>query len=276
MGFRACARGADPFEKRVRESYGANVVGTPRAGIEPLLTVARQDDRVEPRGHLRHFFGGDPVELPAVTSAPAAGLSGTRSAEVKAGLGLDLSAGFLGALGLPIPGAQLSATVWDGATSFTFEVRDVLENQVDLAALAKAIDQRPVLNNAATAIFLNDPSQQLLLVTRTLTSPAFSVRATVAGGQAVNAEVDGIADLLGAASAQVSWKREKDDWLTFRGTSPVTFGFAVVPCLINVERRLAFGLSRKDLKFGAPPEPAAVSSGPVMADGSRAGVLTFD
>ena len=120
MAFRACPRKDDPFERQVRETYGANVVGAPRAGIDPMTTVARQDDRVESRGHLRYILEGDPPRFPPVTSSPAAAMSGARSAEVKAKLGLDLSANFLSALGLPVPGADLTATLWEGASTFAF------------------------------------------------------------------------------------------------------------------------------------------------------------
>jgi len=276
MAFRACPRRDDPFEQKVRETYGANVVGAPRAGIDPLITVAKQDDRVEPRGHLRYLFEGDPPELPAVTSSPAAAMSGTRSADVKAKLGFDLSATFLSALGLPVPGASLAATLWEGASTFSFEVRDVMDNQVDLVELGQAIRGRLVAQNPATEFFLTDESQQLLLITRTLTTPAFAVRASGAGGQAVEIAVDGIAELVGKANADVSWKRERDDWVSFRGSAPVTFGFAVVPCFINAGRQLMFGLTVSDMTFGkAPAEIPKVESRPAIDDG-RAGLLSFD
>jgi hypothetical protein len=277
MGFRACPTREDPFETKVRETYRANVVGAPRAGIDPLDTLARQDDRVEPRGHLRHMFEGDPPGLPEVTRFPAAAMSGTRSSELKASLGLDLTSKFLTALGLPVPGAKLDATLWDGAKSLTFEVRDVLDNQVDIAELGKSIEGRLVADNAATSIFLTDPSQELLLITRTLTSPAFAVRATRSGGQSVSVAVDGIADLIGSASAKVSWKQEKDDWVSFQGTVPVTFGFSVVPCVIDPGRRLKFGLTRKDLTFGTPVlAQGDVAARPAIAGDGRTGLLSFD
>jgi hypothetical protein len=276
MAFRACPRKDDPFERKVRETYGANVVGAPRAGIDPLTTVAKQDDRVEPRGHLRYILEGDEPAFPPVTSFPAAAMSGTRSAEVKAKLGLDLSAKFLSALGLPVPGAEVTTTLWQGASVFTFEVRDVLDNQVDLAQLGQAINGRLVARNPATEIFLTDESQQLLLITRTLTTPTFAVRASGAGGQAVKIDIDGIADLVGSAHADVSWKGEHDDWVSFLGPAPVTFGFAVVPCYINPKRGLIFGLTSSDVKFGVPPKRVPVAeSRPAIYDG-RAGLLSFD
>jgi hypothetical protein len=190
-------------------------------------------------------------------------------------LGLDLSAKFLSALGLPVPGADLSATLWQGASTFTFEVRDVIDNQVDIAHLGQAINGRLVARTPATEIFLADETQQLLLITRTLTTPTFAVRATGRDGQTIKIAVDGISDLVGAAHVDVSWKREHDDWVSFRG-APVTFGFAVVPCLIDPARRLMFGLTSSDVKWGEPlATPPTVKSRPVIADG-RAGMLSFD
>ncbi|WP_426562971.1 hypothetical protein ACPPVT_18830 [Angustibacter sp. McL0619] len=259
----------------MRELYGANVVGAPRAGIDPLLTVARQDDRLEPRGALKYILEGEP-DLPEVTSAPAPAMSGTRSSEVKARVGLDLSAHFLTALGLPVPGAEVTATLWDGATKFAFEVRDVLENQVDLAELARTIDGEVIADNAATSIFLSDASQQLLLVTRTLTATTFAARAGSAGGQTLGVSVDAVSDLIGKANADVSWKREKDDWVSFHGPVPVTFGFSVVPCIIGPDRRLKFGLTRKDLTFGVKNVQPVIASVPAIAENGRVGIVQFE
>jgi hypothetical protein len=94
MGFRACAQPDDPFTRKVRELYAANVVSAPRAGIDPLLALAVQDRRVEPRGQLTFLIDGDPPALPPVTSAPAPAMTGVRSASVNASLGFDLSAKF--------------------------------------------------------------------------------------------------------------------------------------------------------------------------------------
>ncbi|MBZ5740289.1 gasdermin [Nocardioides mangrovi] len=272
MGFRACARKDDPFTTKVRDTYGANVVAAPRAGIEPLETLAVQDDRTEPRGHLRHLLDGE-GDLPAITSAAAVGLAGTRSAEVGAKLGAELSAKFLTALGVPVPGASVEATLWHGASGFTFEVRDVVEHQVDLAALGQAINGRTLARTPATEIFLEDRTQELVLITRTLASSSFAVRATGQGGQGVSVAVDGLADLVGAADASLTWERQHDDWVSFTGPEPVTFAFAVVPCLIQADLRLAFGLTRKNLTMA----PAAVGAAPTPRPAiDRAGLLTFD
>lgn len=274
MSFFSCPRQDDPFTRQVRDLYDANVVRAPRAGIDPLSTLAVRDRKVEPRGQLQYLLEGEPPKLPPVTSASTAGLSSVRSTAVDAKLGVSLSAAFLAALGVPVPGAEVSASLWQGASGFTFEVRDVIQHQVDIAALGRALKGHVLAQTAATKLFLTDRSVELLLITRTLTTSSFVVRATGSGGQTVHVSVDGITDLIGKANADVSWKKEHDDSVAFSGPTPVTFGFAAVPCAIDAGRNLILGLTRANLKF-APEVPAAseVKARPAI---DRLGLLTFD
>jgi hypothetical protein len=273
MSFLSCPRQDDPFTRQVRDTYRANVVGAPRADIHPLDALAVQGRKVDLRGQLRYLIDG-PGRLPSATSAPAAALAGVRSTSVDVKVGLSLSAKFLAALGVPIPGAGISASLWQGASGFSFEVRDVEEHQVDLGELGQRLQGRTLAVTPATRLFLDDPSVELMLITRTLTTGSFSVRATRSGGQAVQVTVDGLASLIGKANADVSWKTEADHSVTFTGTIPVTFAFAAVPCAIDTARALVFGLARDNLTFGArPPEAARVEARPAV---DRLGLLSFD
>lgn len=274
MSFFSCPRQDDPFTRRVRDTYGANVVSAPRAGIDPLSTLAVRGRKVEPRGELKYMLDGEPPTLPQVTSAPTAALSGVRSTAVDVKLGLSLSATFLTALGVPAPGAEVSASVWEGISGFTFEVRDVVEHQVDIGALGQALKGHILAETAATKLFLADRSIELMLITRTLTTRGFAIRATGAGGHALHVAVDGIANLVGKANAGVSWKAERDDSVMFSGQTPVTFGFAAVPCAIDPGRNLVFGLARADLKFAPQaPEASQLEAKPAI---DKLGLLSFD
>jgi hypothetical protein len=273
MSFLSCPRQDDPFTRKVRDTYRANVVGAPRAGIDPLGTLAVRGRKVEPRGQLHHLLDG-PLRLPPVTSAPAAALAGVRSTTVDVKLGLSLSATFLAALGVPVPGAEISASLWDGASGFSFEVRDVVEHQIDLGELGQRLQGHTLARTPATELFLTDHSVELLLITRTLTTASFSVRATRSGGQALGVTVDGLAKLLGKTKVDVSWKTEDDHSVTFTGQTPVTFAFAALPCAIDAARKLMFGLAKDDLKFAArPPEAEGLKAAPAI---DRLGLLSFD
>ena len=274
MSFFSCPRQNDPFTQRVRDTYGANVVSAPRAGIHPLSTLAVRGRKVEPRGELKYMLDGGPPTLPQVTSASTAALSGVRSTDVDVKLGLSLSAAFLAALGVPVPGAEVSASVWEGASGFTFEVRDVVEHQVDIGALGQALRGHLLAETAATKLFLADRSVELMLITRTLTTRSFAMRATGAGGQALHVAVDGIANLVGKANAGVSWKAEHDYSVTFSGQTPVTFAFAAVPCAIDSGRNLVFGIARANLNFAPKaPEASQLEARPAV---DKLGLLSFD
>jgi hypothetical protein len=272
MAFSPCTNQDDPFTRRVREAYSANVVAAPRAGIDPLDTLAVRRRRVEPRGRLEAMLDDLHVTFPEVQTAPAANLTGVRSASVDFELGLTLSAKFLAALGVPIPGADVTASLWQGASGFTFEVNDVSENQVDVAYLGRAIQGRRIERTPATGVFFSGDGTSLYLITRTLTSLSFAIRGTSSKGQSVKVAVDAVKDLLGEASTDVSWKAESEDSLAFSGKVPVTFAFAAVPCAIDAQGAIVFGLTSSDLTFG---DQRAADATPVpLID--EAGLVDFD
>jgi hypothetical protein len=272
MAFRRCQHD-DPFTSRVRELYRANVVRAPRAGIEPLDVLAMRDRHVEPRGKLAPFIvGRDATQLPMATNQAAVALSGLRSVSLDLSVGLSLTSTFLAALGLPIPGAKVKTSLWDGVHSLSFEVRDVVEHSVDLGTLGQALRGKRVdRGSPASAVFFSDDSVRMLIITRTLTSGTFAVRSHRTDGQSADISVDAIADLVGAASATIKWQREADDAVTFHGDTPVTFAFAAVPCLLNPDDSFAFGLEADKVSYG--DAPSVTEAVPVVDED---GLLEFD
>ena len=140
MGFLSCADQQDPFTRRVREIYRANVVRAPRTGIEPLDALAVRKTVVQARGRLATMIDGDRPDLPVPGQDEVAALSGERSTAVDVGLGVDLTAGFFAALGVPVPSANATASLWQGAARMRFEVRDVTQHQVDVSELGRALN----------------------------------------------------------------------------------------------------------------------------------------
>jgi hypothetical protein len=273
MGFRPCVTRDDPFTRRVRETYGANVVSAPRAGIEPLDTLAVRKRRVEQRGSLGAMLDDGEVAWPAPQSAPAAALSGVRSAEVDVELGLSLSAKFLAALGVPAPGADVTASLWNGASGFTFEVKDVVEHQVDVAVLGRALQGRHIERTPATAVFFDGDGTELFLITRTLTSQSFAIRGTSRHGQSVKVAVDAVADLLGKASGDVTWSSDGENAVAIAGPTPVTFAFAAIPCAIDAQGAVVFGLTTRGLTFGESDAESSPEARPVV---DEPGLLVLD
>jgi hypothetical protein len=272
VGFWRCER-EDAFTRKVRDIYRANVVRAPRTGITPLdvLAVAR-NRRVEPRGRLGAVLEGEPPNLPRPTSAEAADLHGQQSTALDLSVGADLTATFLAALGIPVPGATVVTTLWDGARRISFEVRGVTESRVDIGELGSVLSACRIARNPATDVFFTEPKAQMLVITRTLSSAHFAVHATGRKGQSAKVAVDGIAGLFGEAHADVEWEAEGDSTIVFRGRRPATFAFGAVPCAIRTDSTLVFGLEVTDRTFGVGAD-VIPEERPAIDD---VGLLTFD
>ena len=272
MGFTPCER-EDPFTRTVREVYRANVVRAPRTGIAPLDVMAvGARRRVEPRGRLGALLDGPEPTLPRPTSSEVADLRGQRSATLDLAVGADLTATFLGALGLPVPGASVAATLWKGARRVSFEVRDVVERRIDIGRLGSALTGCTIARNAATEVFFAEPVAQMLVITRTLSSARFAVHATGRGGQSVRVAVDGLAELFGTLAGEAAWSVEGESTIAFRGSTPATFAFGVVPCALRSDATVVFGLEVTDKTFGAH-DAVVAQERPAIDD---MGLLTFD
>lgn len=271
MGFLPCINRDDPFTRKVRELYRANVVAAPRAGIDPLDTLAVRNRSVNVRGALVHMLDGR-AELPEPEATRAAGMSGTRSTSVDLKLGLDLTAKFLTALGVPVPGAEVTASLWKGATRLDFHVEDVVENQVDIAQLGRALHGRRIARTPATEVFFSGDGTGLYVITGTLTTTSFAVHGEAESGQTVSVAVDAIRDLIGEASAGVSWESTRQDTVTFSGPTPVTFAFTAVPCALDPGGNLVFGLTTDKLTFGERGTDA-LQPAPIV---DRDGLLALD
>jgi hypothetical protein len=264
MGFWKCTH-EDPFTRRIRELYAANVVHAPRVGFDPLEVMATSGDHVERRGTLRSLLSaGKPLTLPGITDAPAAALNGLTSTRVDAGFGAKLTGHLLGALGIPTPSADIKASLWKGASHFSFEVRDVVERSINVGALGGALAGFTIDGtNEAASVFFPPVKARMHIVTRTLVSLTVAVRATAAHGQHIDIGADAVASLLGNASARVDWNREGDGAVVFRGEKPATFAFATVPCNIRDDMSFSLGLEVRDISYldvpGGEAEPIVVA-----------------
>ncbi|MDQ1744092.1 MAG: hypothetical protein QOE23_2431 [Pseudonocardiales bacterium] len=170
-----------------------------------------------------------------------------------------------------MPGAEISTSLWSGANSVDFEVRDVTERRVDLGLLGRALTGRTFDENSATRIFLTEQGLRMLVITRTLVSRHFAVHATRRGGQSAEISVDAIESLIGKATMTIDWKLESTETISFQGETAATFAFGAVPCVIQPDRSIVFGIEVDDLTFGRGSKPPEVK--PLVDED---GLLDFD
>lgn len=268
MPFRLCSH-EDPFTSRVREIYRCNTVRAPRSGIDPTDVLAARKRRAERRGSLLTMLEREqPIELPAIKRSHATEMAGTQSADIEVGIGIDLTATFLHALGIPLLGAEATATLWKGATTMSFEVRDAEQHEVDVGELGEAlIGSRVRRSSPAAAVFFAEPKVRMFVLTRTLTSRHFGVRSSVKGGQSLDVSVDAISDIIGRGDPKIEWHKESTDVLTFKGHEPVTFAFAAVPCVMTSDETFYFGLEADQLTLGKAERKDPVPAPIFDADG---------
>lgn len=250
MAFRRCHR-EDGFTRLVRVTYGCNVLGVPRTGVAPLEVLAVRNRRVQTRGGLASMLGLDKsTKLADLRTAAATSLSGSRSASLDLGLGLSLTSTFLAALGVPAPGVEADLALWKGTSELAFEVRDVTQHDIDVAALGMRLVGTKIARSPAADVFFENPDVRMLVINRTLTSRQFAIRTIGSGGQSAAVSVDAIADLIGKTSATVTWHRESDSVVSFQGDEELTFAFAAVPCVMHSDRSFYFGLEGDERVLG--------------------------
>jgi hypothetical protein len=249
MAFVSCRR-EDPFARRVREVYRANLISAPRVGVELLTVVAQQGTHVEMRGTLEPLLVSsiEPLHLPATSEHEAGDLTGERSADLEVDVGVQLLGAFLTALagGVPVPGIDLKGTVWKGASQLSFEARGVRERSVDLNLLGQALAGRRVNpEQPAARIFFDGSQTKLRLISRTLVSSQVAVRVHTAREHAVKVSTAGLTDMLGEASAAVGVSVESDGAVTFTGDpeNAATFAMAHIPCNLSRDGVFSLGLS---------------------------------
>jgi hypothetical protein len=254
MAFWQCE---DPFVRKVRELYRANVIRAPRTGIIPFQVVARRGDHLERRGDLVSLIvGDDPVQLPTVESGIAADLSGESSASVDADLGLELTAKFLKALGVPIPGASVDVTFLERRSKIIFQVLNVREQSVNVSRLGTSLKGRRIdPDHPSAGVYFGEDKADLLVITRILTSPSFAVETERKRGSSAEINVDAIKDLIGEASVKFGYSRSDKSAVFFSGRQHAAFAFGAVPFHLEPDGSFKIGLEVSGGSLLQAPRP---------------------
>src|SRR5690349_22455405 len=91
---------SDPFINALK-SFGYNVVRLPKPDMQPLQILAKNGDNLERLGALTTLLvPGGAINQPKITSGtPVAPISGSRTGDLKIGLGLSILGNVIGAMG---------------------------------------------------------------------------------------------------------------------------------------------------------------------------------
>ncbi len=242
MGWFTCE---DPLVTSVREIYRANVIAAPSSRIQPLDVIAHDGDQFDWRGRLGPVvIGPFPLNMPSITSAPVASLLGQRTSNINMGLAAKLTAKFLSGLGVPVPAASVEATLFKSGRKVSFEVLEVRERSVDLGELGSSLKGSRIDrdNAAVSSVFLGLNPARMLIISRTLESPSFSVHLDGAIEEGVDVTVDAVKELLGAATAAFQWEVTSHRSVTFKGSRAATFAFSAIRCHLGPAGDFGLGM----------------------------------
>jgi hypothetical protein len=248
-------------------NWGYNVVKLPRAGIEPLDVIGK-DQATQWLGPLNVIWTSkSPVPVPG-PPRPAAIVNGQKTASLDASMGLNVLANALAAFGATVPSLD---TAYQSAKQVQFAYSGVTLSMIsplDAGNYLAGGDLRT--DNPTVKNYFENPKCATYLITSVLKSASITVTATDQHGATVGVDVPAISGLVGA-NVQVKPSSASNSTVTFTGPEPVSFGF--------VAQQIAFAggvwslrdaPASGDIAFGAGHEE------PGSAPGSRSKGVIFE
>ncbi len=227
---------SDPFVNALK-SFGYNMVRLPKANLQPLELLSQQQgkdlDRLGPMGTL--LTAGETIELPTVTTSQTTPISGSRTGELKIGVGLSILGNIIGAMG----GSKLGLDVqYKNAKSAVFEFQDVQEDKVTIVDLDQYLGDADI-NPASVFLSKLLESDKLYIVTAVLKSKKFAFDAKGESGTEVKLEVPVIQQAVGG-SVNVGVAQGSTSKLSYEGQTPLVFGFQAIQVFYESGKYTAF------------------------------------
>lgn len=239
---------------------GYNVVRHPREGVRPLDLIGRQRDSVTYLGSIEKLITTPPGPLPRMkTDHAAAGISGQSSSKLSLAVGLNVLCAVLSAFGA---GAGATAKYKDAKT-IQFIFGDVLTDHVaplDIGNFLKngeVDDENPILNQYVMG------NGRLYVLTRTIKTNKFTVKAEGSGGAEVRLDVPAIQQILDG-HVRVSTESDSGGTVTYEGTKNLTFGFECFE--VGVEEGTLTMMSAKAGSIALSGATGAASAEPIILD----------
>ena len=237
--------------------FGYNVVKLPRAGIEPMDVIGR-DDTTQWLGPLSSVWSSTAPEPSPRPPKPAAAVNGQKTDQLEVGFGLKILANALSAFGATVPSLEFA---YKRARKVQFSYVNVTSTAVapleagNFLAEGKLNTQNPVV-----AHYMTGMEAEAFLIMDVLKSDAITVIAVDDNGQTIGVDIPAIQSMVGA-TVNVSSGNSANSTITYTGTAPVTFGFIV--------DAIQFDGTRWSLEGAAPDGALAFSTA-----GAAAGTVT--
>lgn len=258
--------GSDPFVNALK-SFGYLVVRLPKADTQPLQIVQRNGKQLERLGAMTKLLtAGETIAVPKIASGtPVAPINGTRTGEMKIGLGLSILGNIIGAMG----GSNLGIDVaYKNAKSAVFEFSDVTEDKVEVVELDQYLGDADI-NPANVFVSKLLEADSVYVITAVLKSTRFAFEAKASNGTDAAVSVPVIQAAVGG-NVKVTTANTAESKVTYEGKIPLVFGFQAVQLIFDDGRYTAFkpaaGVGLSVDASNAPVGPAGQKPDYLMLD----------
>jgi hypothetical protein len=210
---------SDPALTYLNE-LGYNVIRLPRAGIEPLDVLGRDDGPLERLGRIDQIWRGS-AALPAVhPPADAAQVNGQKTHRIKLSIGLKLLGDLLGSLSGGVPSIDFA---YKNARALRFAFSGVTVTTVDPLDIGHFLAAGDVEVGNPFVQYFDSEARSAYVLTEVLKSDSITVIAEASDEQGVEIDVPAVQDAVkGKLSVSTAASRRTE--VTFKG-KPVAFGF---------------------------------------------------
>jgi len=219
----------------LRDVFGANPVRVPEMRLAPLVVLASNGRTTSFRGSLAPLLRGAPAFDIDVARSRTANLSGRRSRQVKAEVGLEILEGFLSGMGLP---SAAVAAKFAGAKTVSFSFEDVQRVWVDPAIVGLQLSNKVIdAAQPAATIFL-DGTHQFLIVDSTIQSRDFNIKVESASNGGFSLDVPAIQEMVGKVNTALQVSNASSTDITFKGESYLSFAFSCLRLYVDANGKV--------------------------------------
>lgn len=203
--------------------FGYNVVKLPRAGIEPLDVIGR-DETTQWLGSLTTVWKSALAVPQASAPRPAGVVNGQKTDQLELSFGLKILANSLAAFGATVPSVDFA---YRRARKVQFAYTNVTSTVVTPFDAGNYLAKGTLnTDSPVVAHYFRDPESEAFLILDVLKSDSITVTATDESGREIGVDVPAIQGVVGANVA-VKTAGGSDSTVTYTGQTPVTFGFIV-------------------------------------------------
>lgn len=236
---------------------GYNVVRLPRAGVEPL-DILGKDQAIERLGRVDQMWTSAQPLPPITGPRDASSVAGQKTSEMKLSVGLKILSAALGAMGAAVPEVSV-AYAKARKVMFTFtDVKTFSAEPLEVGQYLAAGDL--ATSNPFVRRYFDDEETSAFIITEVLKSQSITVTATNDRGVEVGVDLPAIQQAVGV-KVGVTSTSASNATLTYSGSELLTFGFKCFGiAFADGEWNVFNAVPSADLAFAVP---AAVGTGTV-------------